>query len=160
LPDLGEGWTRVEPGGDTRCAHDTDYAYYVKPGTVNKLLLYFEGVGGCWDATSCGAGSSLYDPDVGSDEDPARRGGIFDLDNVANPFSDYYAVFMPSCNGDVYWGNTVQDYATDDGGTLTIYHRGFVNAAAALDWAYRNIAAPDSIFVTGCSAGSGVGIRD
>jgi hypothetical protein len=80
------------------------------------------------------------------------------LDNAANPFSDYYAVYMPSCNGDVYWGNTVQDYATDDGGTLTIYHRGFVNAAAALDWAYRNIAAPDSIFVTGCSAGS-VGSR-
>jgi hypothetical protein len=158
LADLSEGWTKVEPGGDSRCAHDSDFAYYVKPGTVNKLLLYFEGGGGCWDASSCGPGSTLYDPDVGPDEDPARRDGIFELDQPDNPFRDYYAVYIPSCNGDVHWGNTVQDYPTDVGDALTIYHRGFVNAAAALDWAYRNITDPESIFVTGCSAGS-VGSR-
>lgn len=158
LADLSEGWTRVEPGGDTRCAHNTNYAYYVKPGSVNKLLLYFEGGGGCWDAVSCGPGSTFYDPDVGPDEDPTRRAGIFELDHANNPFRDYYAVYIPACNGDVHWGNTVQDYPTDTGNDLTIYHRGFVNAAAALDWAYRNINNPESIFVTGCSAGS-VGSR-
>ena len=158
LADLGEGWTRVEPGGDTRCALDTDYAYYVKPGSVNKLLLYFEGGGGCWDAATCAANSTFYDDDVGSDEDPARRGGVFDLDHPDNPFSDYHAVFIPSCTGDVHWGNAVQEFPKDDGGTLTMHYRGFVNAAAALDWAYNNVTDPDSVFVTGCSAGS-VGSR-
>jgi hypothetical protein len=162
LADLPEGWTKVTPGGDTRCAHDTDYAYYVKPGTVNKLLLYFEGGGGCWDAASCAVGSSFYDADVGGDEDQARRGGVFELSHPDNPFRGYTAVYIPACNGDVHWGNTVQDYASadggDDGDTLTIYHRGFVNAAAALDWAYSNVTDPDAVFVTGCSAGS-VGSR-
>ena len=158
LADLPEGWTKVTPGGDTRCAHNTDYAYYVKPGTINKLLLYFEGGGGCWDAASCAVGSSFYDADVGGDEDPSRRGGVFELSHPDNPFREYTAVYIPACNGDVHWGNTVQEYASPDGGddgrTLTIYHRGFVNAAAALDWAYSNVSNPDSVFVTGCSAGS------
>ncbi|MCP5095360.1 MAG: pectinesterase [Chloroflexi bacterium] len=155
---LNPGWTKVEPGGDTRCAHDTDFAYWVKPGTVDKLLIYFEGGGGCWDADSCRLGSTFYDPDVGSDEDPAFRSGILDFDNPDNPFAEYNAVYIPSCNGDVYWGNSVQEYPDANGETLTIYHRGFVNASAALDWAYRNVTQPESVFVTGCSAGS-VGSR-
>ncbi len=109
LSDLSEGWTKVEPGGDTRCALDTDYAYWVKPGTVNKLLLYFEGGGGCWDAATCAANSSFYDPDVGEDEDPSRRSGVFDLDNPANPFHDYHAVFIPSCTGDVHWATRAKN---------------------------------------------------
>lgn len=158
LAALEAGWTKVEPGGDTRCAHDTPFAYWLKPGTVDKLLIYFEGGGGCWDAQTCAPGSNFYDANVGDDEDPTRRGGIFDLDQPENPFKDYHAVYIPSCNGDVYWGNKVQDYAKEDGSSLQIYHRGFVNAAAALDWAYENIPNPESVFVTGCSAGS-VGSR-
>jgi hypothetical protein len=37
---------------------------------------------------------------------------------------------------------------------VTIEHRGFVNAMAAVRWAYRNVPAPDTVLVTGCSAGS------
>ncbi|MCP4361304.1 MAG: pectinesterase [Chloroflexi bacterium] len=155
---LVAGWNKIEPGGDTRCAHDTPFSYWVKPGNVNKLLIYFEGGGGCWDAQTCKQGSTFYDADVGPDEDPTNRRGIFDLDNPANPFRDYHAVYIPSCNGDVYWGNSVQNYPKEDGSALQIYHRGFVNAGAALGWAYQNIPDPDAIFVTGCSAGS-VGSR-
>lgn len=155
LADLGPGWTAVEPGGETRCAHNTPYTYWVRPGTTNKLLIYFEGGGGCWDAETCAAGSTFYDDDVSPDDDPnGRTGGILDSDNPDNPFSDYNMVFIPSCTGDVHWGSNVQTYPKADGGELTIYHHGFINASSALDWAYANIASPNSIFVTGCSAGS------
>ncbi|MFQ5436636.1 MAG: hypothetical protein ACE5FD_17400 [Anaerolineae bacterium] len=87
------------------------------PGVV---LLYFEGGGGGWDAGSCRPGSTFYDPDVGSEEDPTFRNGIFNLDHPDNPFRDYHAVFIPSCNGDVHWGNSVQNYPTADGETLAI----------------------------------------
>ena len=110
------------------------------------------------NAATCAANSSFYDPDVGDGEDPSRRGGVFDLANPANPFSDYNAVFIPSCTGDVHWGNSRQEFAKEDGGTLTVHYHGFVNAASALDWAYNNVTNPDSVFVTGCSAGS-VGSR-
>ncbi len=158
LTELSQGWTKVEPGGDTRCAHDTPFAYWVKAGTTNKLLVYFEGGGGCWDAATCAPGSNFYDPDVGADEDPTFRNGVFKLDHPDNPFRNYTAVYIPSCGGDVYWGNSVQDYPTADGDSRRIYHRGFVNAAAALAWAYAQVSAPESVFVTGCSAGS-VGSR-
>ncbi len=55
-------------------------------------------------------------------------------------------------------GNSRQEFPKDDGSTLVVHYRGFVNAAAALDWAYSNVTNPDSVFVTGCSAGS-VGSR-
>ncbi|MEM7113682.1 MAG: pectin acetylesterase-family hydrolase [Chloroflexota bacterium] len=147
-------WTKIEPGGDTRCAHDTPFAYWVKGGSNNDLLVFFEGGGGCWNAGTCALGSGFYDPDVGSDESPERRGGVFDLDNPDNPFKDHSIVFIPSCTGDVHWGTTLTEYTTDDGETMPIYHHGFINGRSALDWTFANITNPDSIFVTGCSAGS------
>ena len=157
-PALEEGWTMIEPGGDTRCAHNTDFAFWVKPGTVNKLLVYFQGGGGCWNGETCQTGSSFYDASVGSNDSPERRGGILDFDNPANPFTDYHAVYVPSCTGDIYLGSQVQSY-TDDGESFEIYHHGFINLNAALNWAYENVLAPDSVFVTGCSAGSIGSIR-
>src|SRR5689334_19223009 len=55
------GWTRIEPGGETRCAHDTPFAYWVRPGMVNKLLVFFQGGGACFDANTCAPGSGQYD---------------------------------------------------------------------------------------------------
>lgn len=147
-------WTKIEPGGDTRCAHDTPYAYWVRPGLTHKLLLYFEGGGGCWSAETCAPGSSLYDDSIDASDNPSSRGGVLDFANLENPFRDYTAVYIPVCTGDVHWGNNVQTYTTDDGSPLVIYHRGFINAQAALEWVYTNMPAPESIFMTGCSAGS------
>ena len=144
LAALGAGWTAIDPGGDTRCAHNTPYTYWVRPGTVNKLLVYFEGGGGCWDAESCAAGSTFYDDDISPNDDPnGRTSGILDLDHPDNPFSEYNMVFIPSCTGDVHWGQNIQDYPKSDGGELTIYHHGFFNASAALEWAYTNVTNPE-----------------
>ncbi len=147
-------WTKIEPGGDSRCAHNTPYAFWVRPGITNHLLLYFEGGGGCWSAETCAPGSSLYDDSVDAGDDPASRGGILDFDNPQNPFQAYTAVYIPVCTGDVHWGNHVQTYIASDGSEQVIYHRGFVNSQAALQWAYTYVPQPDSLFMTGCSAGS------
>jgi hypothetical protein len=147
-------WTKVEPGGDTRCAHDTPYAFWVRPGTFNKLLIYFQGGGACWDAATCAVGSGYYDDTVTADDSPEYGSGIFDLDNPENPFKDYTMVYAPSCTGDVLWGNHVQTYQRSNNQELTIYHKGFVNGSAALQWAYIHVTTPESVFVTGCSAGS------
>ena len=159
IPNLEEGWTKIEPGADTRCAHDTPFSFWVRPGTVNKLLVYFQGGGGCWDGETCQVGSNFYDSSVGANDSPERRGGILDFDNPENPFADYHAVYVPSCTGDVYLGSNIQTYETDDGEDIEIYHYGFVNLNAALDWAFANVLSPESVFVTGCSAGSVGSIR-
>ena len=154
LPQLANAWTKVEPGGHTTCARGTTYSFWVRPGTVNRLLLYFEGGGGCWDAASCAPGSRFFNDTTGDFDNPTLRDGVFDLDNPDNPFKDYYMVFVPYCTGDVHMGNNVKTYQTEDGTELTIHHKGFINSSTAVDWAYRHFGGPEQVFVAGCSAGS------
>lgn len=154
LPALAEGWTKIEPGGDTACARGTTYSFWVHPGKVNKLLLFFEGGGGCWDAASCAPGSRFFNDTTGDFDDPTYQDGVFDLDNTANPFKDYYMVYVPYCTGDVHMGNNIRTYKAADGSELTIYHKGFVNSSTAVDWVYKHFLGPEQVFVAGCSAGS------
>jgi hypothetical protein len=143
-----DGWNTIEPGGETRCAHDTEFRFWLRPGNEN-LLVFFQGGGGCWDRETCRAGSSWYKQRVGSDA-LGYRNGIFDFDNPDNPFSDHTILFVPSCTGDVFMGAAVQDYGDD----VVVYHHGFLNLQSALDFISEAAPKPESIFVTGCSAGS------
>ena len=153
LDEIGPEWTMLEPGGDTVCALDTPYAFWARQGTSGRLMVYFQPGGGCWDVETCSANSGWYDWNVTSADNPRGADGILDLDNPENPFADDSIVYIPVCTGDVHMGGNTQTY-TDDSESLTVNHTGFVNAAAALEWAYANIPDPDSVFVTGCSAGS------
>lgn len=155
LPDLAHGWTQIEPGGETRCARDTPYSFWVKPGTTNKLLVFFEGGGGCWDYNSCNVGSTFYDDDISAEDNPdTRNQGLFDFDNPENPFRDHYVVFAPSCTGDVYMGTEAVTYTSPRGDELTVHHKGHENGQAVVDWVFEHFSGPENIFVTGCSAGS------
>ena len=154
VPQLASGWTKIEPGGETMCARGTPYAFWVRPGMVNKVLLFFEGGGGCWNAETCREGSTFFDDDVNEGDAPISRGGVLDFSNADNPFSDYYMVYIPVCTGDVHMGSNVMTYKDTDGTEITIHHKGFINSSAAVEWAYEHFSGPQSIFVTGCSAGS------
>jgi len=149
-PDLAAGWTKIEPGGDTICSDGTPYAYFVHPGTVNRLVVYFQGGGACWDEASCSM-PGIFKETVGDNDNPGIFApGIFDLDNPDNPFKDWFFVFVPYCTADVHLGNNTQTYTAD----VTIQHKGFVNFSAVLDWIEANFEQPEKIFVSGCSAGS------
>jgi hypothetical protein len=146
-----EGWNSVLPGGETACAHGTPFRFWVRPGGED-LLVYFQGGGGCWSAETCRRDSPVfyYDQTAGAAEVFSYDKGIFDQDNPANPFRDYTTVFVPSCTGDVYTGTITRTYSDE----VVIEHRGFLNLMSALDFTGETIATPESIFVTGCSAGS------
>lgn len=161
LDDLEEGWTMLEPGGDTLCSQGTPYAFWVRPADTGKLLVYFEGGGACWFGQICDLqGSPTYDPFVDETDDPgAAPAGIFDLENPDNPFADYSMVFVPYCTADVHIGNAETTYevpATDDvqAHEVTVHHNGYANAMSALAWTFANFDAPETIFVSGSSAGS------
>lgn len=154
LTELPEGWTKIDGGGEAICARGTPYSFWVRPGTINKLLIFFEGGGGCWDAESCREGSTFFDDSVDQSDSPERGTGIFDLDNPENPFKDYYMAFVPYCTGDVHMGNNVHTYTGESGEQVTIHFKGFVNGSTVLEWVYDHVGSPESVFVTGCSAGS------
>jgi Pectinacetylesterase len=156
LPDLeADTWNVFRPGGETTCSYETEFEYYVYPGTVNKVVVEFMGGGACWTNISCTLGSGQLFNDEIVQEDLMRHAeeGIHDHSNPDNPFRDWYMVFIPYCTGDIHWGDAVGEYG-DEGHEIELHHKGAVNARAVLAWIYENFSDPETIFVTGCSAGS------
>ena len=152
-PTLPAGWTKIEPGGDTICATGTPFAFFVHPGTVNRLVVYFEGGGGCSDDSMCSNPAAYYDATVDETDNPANNPqGMFDLDNPETPFKDWYQIFVPYCTADLHLGNATTTYHWG-GEDFTINHKGFVNVSAVLDWIRAGFSEPEKLFVAGCSAG-------
>jgi Pectinacetylesterase len=145
----GTGWQRIEPRGRTICARGGPYAFWARVADPRRLVIFFQGGGGCFDETTCAAGSQWFDDSVGPVDEPAYAGGMLDLEDPRNPFRDWSWVFIPSCTGDVHLGDRRVRY-----GAVTVEQRGWQNARAALRWSFGRFDRVESVFVAGCSAGS------
>jgi len=142
------GWQEI-PGPDgTMCADGSPWKFYVAQGDPKKLVVDFQGGGACWNDATCSPSSSTFTRQVNPQELYLAQ-GIYNLASIANPFFGWTHVFVPYCTADIHWGNATVKYAT-----ATIEHKGAVNARAALDWTFKNVPAPEQVFVTGCSAGA------
>ncbi len=158
---LTSGWNEVRPGGSTLCSNGTPYAFYFYPQQRDKLMVFFQGGGACWNPANCDlADKPTYDPMVDSTDNPGVStsqqygwAGIFDFSNPDNPFRDYSVLVIPYCTADTHLGN--QDVAYEKGdSSVMIHHRGYTNSMAALQWVYARIPQPGIVFVAGASAGS------
>lgn len=153
------GWTRVAPGGATGCADGSPYAFFVREGDPERLLVFLQGGGACWSALGCDpAALPTYDLSVGPEDDPAHAHGILALDDARNPFRGWTGLFVSYCTGDVHLGDAPRTYplVTEDEAAprfVAIHHRGRTNAGSALAWAFRRDA-PQRVFVAGESAGA------
>jgi hypothetical protein len=168
IPDIPKEWTKITPGPTqfmgknlvpTCSGYPTTnptFSFFVKGGTVNNVVVYFQGGGACWDWTTCISNPVFY-PDVTDGDNPAYSPyGMFDLSNPDNPFKDWTFVFIPYCTGDIHWGSNDYQYVnpTNPNIKVTIHHRGHDNFLVVLKWITENIKKPHDIFVTGSSAGS------
>jgi Pectinacetylesterase len=153
--ELQAGWNVLRPGGETKCAKGGEYAFSVRPGAKDKLLVWFEGGGACWDEDCV---RERFYRAYFENRSPARNQGIFDSTNAANPFSEYSAVIVRYCTGDIHLGDRDATYTlrdeTGESRQFTIHHRGQVNAMAVLRWVHENFPSPRDIFVSGTSGGS------
>lgn len=166
-PEIPKDWTMITPGPTKYMGRnltptcsgypDTnpEFSFFVKGGTVNNLVIFFDGGGACWDSNNC-----LYYPtytmEVTETVDLlSGAGGIFDLRNPTNPnpFKDWSFVFIPYCTGDIHVGSSDHEYPGPSGQNITIHHRGFDNFLVVLKWITKNFKQPHNIFVTGTSAG-------
>lgn len=160
LSDLKKGqWNMIRPpkGSGAICSRGSEYAFFVYPGTVDKVVFDFQGGGACWDAKSCSFADALFKDSIDDLKKLLKTGynkGIYDRSNPKNPFKDWHHVYVPYCTGDIHWGDNVKTYTSSNGKEIKINHKGAVNARVVLDWAYKNILKPKKVFVTGCSAGS------
>ena len=87
------------------CLRGDPYRVEIHHGTNNKVLLYLEGGGACWNNQSCWEA-----PTAKLTADPLFGAGIFELDNPDNPFKDWNIVYVPYCDGSVFGGDNVADY--------------------------------------------------
>jgi hypothetical protein len=143
-----DSWTRIDGGAGTGCALDTQYSFFFRDGAnTDRLLIYFQGGGACWDWVSC---SGMFDSRVEPDE-PRLFRGIFNTAEPRNPLPGYPSVFVPYCTADVHIGNASVTYGE---GSRPVHHHGFRNVSAVLDWVAKRGFRPRTVVVTGTSAGS------
>jgi hypothetical protein len=132
-----------------QCIHGQPYIFFAKRGSVNKLVMYYQGGGACWEQLTCGIPVCDQVSDEGDNPNNAS-GGFADLSNPDNPFRDWNVVFVSYCSCDVHFGQSDKQY-TD---ALLIHHRGYDNARVVEKWAREHFVNPDVIFITGSSAGA------
>jgi hypothetical protein len=148
-------WQQVRPGGGTLCGRGGPFAFWARLASPERLLVYFEGGGFCWDYRSCVPAAALFKDRVTGNENPGLHGtGILDLTHPDNPFRGWSVLYVPSCTGDLFAGAGTRTYRAADGRTVSVHHRGHVNANAALDWIFHRVPSPNRVVVAGCSAGS------
>ena len=143
-------WMQIPVDGAI-CARGTPYSFFVHDGSPDKLIVYFQGGGACWNADTCKAGGPFDDSVEPGELD--RYAGIFEFANVDNPVADYSVVVVTYCTGDVHTGAATQTF-NDSGANFTIHFNGFTNAQAVLKWTFAHYEHPSSLIVTGSSAGA------
>ena len=148
------------------CAFEgDDYSFYFKKGKSNKLVIFFNGGGACWNSTTCLASlQSALPAYVPSDDlpsnNPLLQDGVLNLNNPDNPYRDWSIAYLPYCTGDIHFGSKDTAYLASPGVTKTIRHRGFDNFLYARKWLKRHFIhegkmhGPRKILVTGASAGA------
>lgn len=153
-------WTRIAGPPGTGCAHDSSFAFFVHIGDPLRVMVFFEGGGGCWNGVNCNLeGRATFDPRVDSTDHPTRFGGLLALANPANPVRDYSVVFVPYCTGDVHLGSRDVTYVDtlptrETPHIYSVRHQGARNVAAAIAWVTAHWPRPAIVFVTGASAGA------
>ena len=140
---------------EPRCAFDDDpdYHFFVKRGSVNKVVMYYQGGGACWENLTCGIPVCKDGADPVADDPDNASSGFADLDNPDNPFRDWNIVFVTYCTCDVHFGDADRVYS----GPLpdvAVSHRGFENAKVVEKFAREHFLNPEVVFVTGSSAGA------
>jgi hypothetical protein len=151
---LPSGWTAIAPGGNTICANGTPYEFFVRPAAGSqKLMIYFQAGGACWNGPTCDADSLLYAKGVDHSALGTYR-GIFDFNNPENPVADYNIVFVTYCSGDVHTGSRDVTFTDVIGVQKLVHFQGYVNSVAALNWTFTQFTNPEKIVLTGSSAGA------
>jgi Pectinacetylesterase len=151
----GVDWEKIVPGGDCQCADASEFSFWERRADPNRVVLYLDGGGACWDATTCaftgsGGENDYYDYNM-SGESPGLGGsGVFDFDRADNPFADHSFIYTSVCTGDSYLGDLTREYSSD----LTVQHKGFVNGTAVLDYLAEHYPDATQVVVIGKTAGS------
>lgn len=148
-----DAWAPILADAEATCADGSDVHYLERAADPTRVVLYFEGGGACFSHDTCafdGPDKAYTSKSTVTPAELASRDGIFDFGESRNPLAAHSFVYVPYCTGDLHLG----DRATRYGSELTVEHRGYPNAAAALDYLVEAYPDATEVVVAGTSAGS------
>ena len=96
-----------------------DNATGMRHGSSDRLVIYFEGGGACFDAATCllnDGFSNFNAPQFTAWANTLGGGGMFDADAADNPVADWNFVYVPYCTNDVHAGDREDFAAGPEGG--------------------------------------------
>ncbi|MEM6746992.1 MAG: pectin acetylesterase-family hydrolase [Pseudomonadota bacterium] len=142
-----------DDGDGPICISGTDYSVFTKMGDPEKLIIFLQGGGACWEgAANCSVSVQGQEPPPA-----AFLPGIFSQGSpdgsIDNDLGDWSVVYMPYCDGSVFGGDNAIEDDPDFG---TRHHRGLRNLSAGMDVAKSVFGDPEKVLIAGSSAG-GVG---
>jgi len=147
-PEIGK-WYRITPAG-TKSSDGSEWHGLIRLGTENKVVVYFFGGGASINGYTSERGKEFF-ATTASVQDFVASGGI-GSDAEENPFRDWTFLVLPYASGDFHSGTGEYHY-TDGGKEKIVYHNGYNNYSAFIDAAKPYVGEPDTLLVTGFSAG-------
>ena len=147
-PEVGQ-WYRITPES-AKSSNGTEWHGMLRKGSENKLVVYFFGGGVSITEETSRGGKEFYAEDM-TGQDFVATWGIGSGDE-ANPFKDWSFLVIPYASGDFHSGTGEYRY-TENGKEKVVYHQGYTNYAAFIEEAKQYIGSPDTLLVTGFSAG-------
>ncbi len=139
------GWQWVDLEG-ARCQDGSNTGFFVQKGSVNRLVVYFEGGGACFNRETCLSNPQVFDEAGGT----RRRDAVTVMNDATegNPFQNWNKVFLGYCSGDIYSG--IRDKQDGFEGRT---QQGFVNVGLMLERVVPTFTEIDDVVLTGSSAG-------
>ena len=152
LPDAGEGVWQWVDFPESRCRDGSSTGIGVRRGSSDKLVIFFEGGGACFNGFTCLANLGSFGlPDFNSWRFGAGQGGIFDTSHEDNPVRDWSFVYVPYCTGDVHAGSNSDIEIADVQGRQQFH--GYTNVELFLGRIVPSFGDASHVLVTGVSAG-------
>lgn len=158
LPEAPPGeWNWVD-FPEAKCIDGTKTGIGVRYGLSDKVVIFFEGGGGCFNDATCGlfyASFAHFDELVFDViwQNTILQGGIFSTNNSDNPVRDWNFIYVPYCTGDVHAGDSpdtfVPGYLVDEPQQFV----GYRNFGHFLQRIVPTFEDTSHVLVTGISAG-------
>lgn len=148
-PEIGQ-WYRISPD-EAKDSDGNEWHGLIKLGTENKVAVYFFGGGVSLTGETSQRGEEFY-ATSSKYQDMVATWGI-GSNKDENPFKDLTFLVLPYSTGDFHTGTGEYKYIDSEGKEQTIYHNGYNNYSSFIEEAKKYVGKPDTLLVTGFSAG-------
>ncbi len=142
-PETGT-WYEIPVEG-AKSSDGSEWHGIFRKGTENKAVVYFFG-GGVSITPETSEGGTKFFATTMIAQDFVAQGGI-GSSAEENPFKDWSFIVIPYATGDFHAGTGTYE------GKKTVYHTGYSNYSAYIEQIKPYIGEPDTLLVTGFSAG-------